>query len=276
MSVIHPLAVVDPKAQLGEDCEVGPFCVIGPDVVMGRGNKLLSHVVLSGHTTVGSGNLFHPNCVIGGPPQDKKYRGEATGVNLGDNNIIREAVTINCGTLQDLHSGGITRLGDNNLLMTNVHLGHDCRVGSHNVLANNVMLAGHVHIGSRVILNGAVGVNQFVTIGDFAYIAGAARIHHDVPPYVKVTDDDLVRALNDVGLRRAGVSAEAIEELEAVFRKLFMRKRTSLASAMAAIDLSNGTGEPVKTLVEFLRRRDTGKNGRYLEGLRAAAMKAKG
>src|SRR5437867_3236239 len=126
MPTISPLSVVDPHARLAQDVEVGPFCTIGPEVVLGAGNKLISHVVLTGRTTIGSNNVFHPNCVIGGPPQDLKYKGETTGLEIGQSNIFREAVTINTGTMQGgkIFGGGVTRVGDYNLLMVNAHLGH--------------------------------------------------------------------------------------------------------------------------------------------------------
>lgn len=162
---------------------------MGPHVVLGDGTRLVSHVALTGDTKIGAGNVIYPGTTIGMPPQDLKFKGERTGVEIGSNNHIRENVTINCGTAYGatINGGGITRLGDGNLLMVNTHLGHDCQVGSRCVFANNVMIAGHVVIGSGVIMNGGVGVNHFVSIGDMAFIAGYAQIHHDVPPYVKVS-----------------------------------------------------------------------------------------
>jgi UDP-N-acetylglucosamine acyltransferase len=272
MTTIHPSAVIDPKAQIADGCEIGPFCLIGPEVVLGAGNKLLSHVVITGNTRIGPANVFHPHTVIGGVPQDKKYKGENTGLIIGTDNIFREAVTINAGTMQDKVSGGITRVGDSNLFMVNVHLGHDCQFGSHGIFANNVMIAGHVHCGNRVILNGGVGVNQFVTIGDFAYVAGYAQLHHDVPPYVKITDSDRIRALNAVGLKRSGAAEADVDSLEQAFRRLFLRKGTPVAVALAEFDAAAARGETinplVKSLVDFMRRRSSCRNGRFLETLR--------
>jgi UDP-N-acetylglucosamine acyltransferase len=266
MPTISPLSQVDTRAQLADDVEVGPFCVIGPDVVLGAGNKLLSHVVITGHTTVGDGNVFHPHSVVGAPPQDLKYKGAPTRLELGSNNVVRECVTIHIGTEK---GGGITRVGSNNLLMVNAHIGHDANIGSRCILANNVMIAGHVVCADNVAMMGAVGVHHFVTIGEFAYIAGAARIHHDVPPFVKVADDDKIRALNSVGLRRAGFADEDIEALEEATRRLFISKQKPFARALADFDMQNGVNPHVKKMVEFLVRRDSGKHGRYLEGLRA-------
>jgi UDP-N-acetylglucosamine acyltransferase len=266
MAKISPHACVDPKATLAEDVEVGPFCLIGPDVTIGAGTQLLSHVVVTGHTIVGKGNVIHPHAVIGGPPQDLKYRGAPTRLEIGDNNQFREAVTIHIGTEK---GGGITKVGSNNLLMVNTHIGHDVHMGSRCVLANNVMLAGHVVMGDNIAMMGGVGVHHFVSIGDFAYIGGYARIHHDVPPFVKIANDDEVRGLNIVGLRRAGFTESDVDALEAATRRLFYERRGSFAAAMAEFDLMNGLNPHVKKMLEFLRRRDQGKHGRYLESRRA-------
>jgi UDP-N-acetylglucosamine acyltransferase len=265
MAKISPLAVVDPKANLAGDVEVGPFCIVGPDVTIGSGCQLLSHVVISGHTKIGERNVFHPNSVIGGIPQDLKYRGAPTRLEIGNENQIREAVTIHIGTEK---GGGVTRVGSNNLLMVNSHLGHDVQIGNHCVLANNIMLAGHVVLGSNIAMMGGVGVHHFVTISDFAYVAAYAQITHDVPPFVKVADSNKIRGLNIVGLRRNGFSEADIEALEDATRRLFYDRDKSFAAAMAEFDTLNGINPHVKKMIEFLRRRDQGKNGRFLEKLR--------
>jgi UDP-N-acetylglucosamine acyltransferase len=264
MSLISPLACVDPKACIARDVEIGPFCRVGPDVTLGAGCRLLSHVVIQGHTTIGRNNVFHPNAVIGGCPQDKKYLAEPTRLEIADGNEIREGVTINIGTS---YGGGCTRVGSVNLLMANSHIGHDAQFGDDCVLANNVMIAGHVVCGNHVNMMGGVGVHHFVTIGDYAYVGGAARIHHDVPPYVKVDGADQVRGLNTVGLLRAGFSTRDIAELEDACRRLFYRHKP-LARAMAEFDTLNGMNPHVKNLVEFLRRRGLAKQGRHLEQFR--------
>ena len=265
MPRISPLALVDPRATIADDVEIGPYCIVGPDVTLGSGNRLISHVVIQGITAVGKNNVFHPNSVIGGIPQDLKYDGEQSRLEIGDENQIREAVTIHVGTDK---GGGTTRIGNQNLLMVNAHIGHDAQIGDRCIIANNVMIAGHIVIGNNVVLNGAAGVGAFVTIGEFAYVAGAARIHHDVPPFMKVSDDDRVRALNAIGLRRGGVSDEDIAALEDAARTLFSTRRP-LAEGMRELAGSNGNLNPrVKHLIDFLRRRDLGKHGRYLESLR--------
>lgn len=266
MPRISTLACVDPKAKIGDDCEIGPFCVVGPDVTLGNGCRLLAHATVTGHTTVGCDNVFHPHCVIGGPPQDKKYRGEVTYLTIGDRNEFRESVTVNLGTTL---GGGITRIGDANLLMVNCHVGHDCQIGHNTILSNNVMLAGHMLVGNNVVMSGGAAAHHYVTIGDFAFIAGMAQLRKDVPPFVKVSDQDKIRAINSEGLRRAGFSEDDIEQIEEAGKKVFFnREKPTMAAALAAFDLENGVHPQVKLLVEFLRRRYVGKHGRYLESLR--------
>jgi UDP-N-acetylglucosamine acyltransferase len=264
MPKISTLSCVDPKASVAADVEIGPFCTVGPDAVIGEGCRLLSHVVIAGRTQVGCNNIFHPNTVFGGPPQDRNYRGEPTRLEIGQGNVFREGVTIHIGTPE---GAACTRVGSNNLLMANSHIGHDAQFGSDCVLANNVMIAGHVNCGNHVNMMGGAGVNHFVTIGDYAFIGGAARIHHDVPPYVKVDGADQIRGLNGVGLSRAGFSPQEISELEDACRRLFYRRKP-LARAMAEFDTMNGINPKVKIMVEFLRRRGCSPHGRYLESLR--------
>lgn len=262
---ISPLAIVDPRASIAEDVEVGPFCIVGPDVTLGPGNKLISHVVLTGHTTIGRDNAFHPHCVMGGPPQDAKYRGEPTRLEIGDNNIFREASTLNVGTEK---GGGVTRVGSGNMFMINAHAGHDSHIGNRCILSNNVMVAGHVVVGDNVVFAGGAGVHHFVTIGDFAFLAGYCRIHHDVPPFVKVADDDHIRGVNVVGLRRGGFTDHDIAQIESATRRLFYGRDRQFSRALAEFDTLNGINPHVRRMVEFLRRRDLGRHGRYLEGLR--------
>jgi UDP-N-acetylglucosamine acyltransferase len=264
---ISPQAVVDEKAEIHESVEVGPFCVVGPDVKIGPGCKLLNNVTILGHTTIGRDNIFFPNAVIGAAPQDLKYRGAPTLLEIGDGNVFREAATVHVGTEK---GGGITRVGSSNLLMINSHLGHDVHLGSRCVISNNVMIAGHVVIGNNVSMMGLVGIHHFVSIGDFAYLGGAARIHHDVPPFVKVDGDDRIRALNTIGLKRAGFSEEDIEALKDAVRKIWFGRKRTFSQSLAEFDVMNGLNPHVKTMVEFLRRRDLGKHGRYLESLRSS------
>jgi UDP-N-acetylglucosamine acyltransferase len=261
---ISPHAIIDPKAQLAPDVEVGPFCVVGPNVQIGSGCRLLNNVTVMGHTTIGRENIFYPNAVIGGAPQDRKYKGAVTRVEIGEGNLFREAVTIHAGTEK---GSRVTRVGNNNMLMVNVHLGHDVQMGSSCTLANNVMVAGHVLVGDHVVMMGAVGIHHFVTVGDCACLCACARIHHDVPPYLKIDGADEVRGLNKVGLQRAGFAEADIEALEEAYRRLFCRKK-AFSLALAEFDTMNGLNRHVKRMVEFFRQRDLGKYGRYLESRR--------
>ena len=263
---VHPLAAIDPRAEIAADVEVGPFCVVGPHVTLGPGCKLHNNVTIVGHTTVGSDNVFFPNCTLGTDPQDKKFRGESTRLVIGDNNHFREHVTIHVGTDA---GGGVTRVGDGNLLMVNVHLGHDVTLGDDCILANNVMLAGHCHIGNRVSMMGGSATHHFVSIGDFAFIGGYARVHHDVPPFVKVDDADQIRGVNVIGLRRGGLGDADIAALEIAGRRLFYsKKRKPMSVTIAEFMAESDLNPRVKELVDFLRRRNLGKQGRYLESLR--------
>ncbi len=262
MPNIHPLACVDPKAQLASDVEIGPFCVIGPNVVIDTGCKLYNNVTILGHARIGKNNTVYPNAVIGTPPQDLKYRGGATQVILGDNNQVREAVTIQCGTET---GAGVTRVGSNNLLMVNCHIGHDAVFGDKCIIGNNVMVAGHVHCHDGVAMMGGVGIHHFVTIGEYAYIAGYSRIHHDVPPFVKVDGADRVRALNALGLKRHGFTESEIEALEDATRQLFFGREKPFSAALAAFDSMNGVNPRVKRLVDFLHQRNQGRHGRFQE-----------
>lgn len=265
MPKISPHAIIDPHAEIAEDVEIGPFCVIGAEVKIESGCRLLNGVTILGRTTIGKDNVFFPNAVIGASPQDKKFKGETTELHVGSANVFREAVTIHVGTEK---GGGVTRIGDNGLFMVNCHVGHDAQIGSNVVVANNVMLAGHVCLKNNVAMMGGAAVHHFVTIGEHAYIAGFARIHHDVPPFCKVDDSDVVRGVNAVGLRRAGFPHEDIEVIKVAVRDLFSRRKP-LAIAMAEYDGQNGESPHVKLMIEFLRRRATGKHGRYLETFRA-------
>ena len=265
MPKISPQAVIDRQAELADDVEVGPFCVIGPDVKIESGCRLLNNVTILGKTTIGKDNVFFPNAVIGAAPQDKKFKGANTEVVIGNANVFREAATIHVGTEK---GGGITRIGDDGLYMVNSHIGHDARMGNNLVISNNVMIAGHVVCENNVAIMGGVGIHHFVTVGESAYIGAYSRIHYDVPPFCKVDGADVVRGLNRVGLRRAGYADQDIEELDAAYRRLFGKKKP-MAVAMAEFDTQNGLNPYVRQMLEFLQRRSIGRNGRYLETLRA-------
>ena len=265
MAKISALAQVDSRAVIGDDVEIGPFCVVGPDVKLGAGCRLMSHVVIVGHTTVGRENVFHPHCVVGDDPQDKKYRGGATRLEIGDRNQIREAATIHTGT--EL-GGGLTRVGNDNLIMINVHVGHDAHVGDHCILSNNVALAGHVVVEDYANILAMVGVHHFVTIGKLSFCAAMARIQKDVPPFMKVDPSGRECHINKEGLRRAKFAEADIEALDQVSRRLFSRQEP-MSAVVKSLAGQNGLNRHVGYLLQFLERRDMGKHGRYLEAKRS-------
>jgi UDP-N-acetylglucosamine acyltransferase len=263
MPTISPHSVVDPAAELAADVVVGPFCDVGPNVKLGAGCKLISHVVIAGHTTAGADNVFYPNSVIGGPPQDRSFKGSATRLEIGDNNLFREAVTVHIGTEK---GGGVTRIGNNNFLMVGAHFGHDVQVGDNCLFANNCLLGGHVIVGNNVNMMGTVAVHQFVTVGELCYIGGGAKIHYDAPPYCKIDGSDSIRLVNSKGLRMNGFCEADVEALETAHRQLFHRNKP-MAIAMAQFDLNNGINPHVRKLIEFLDRRAHARHGRHQESL---------
>ena len=254
MPQIHPTALVDPRAELDPTVEVGPYAVIGPQVRIGAGSKVGAHCVVDGHTTIGRDNRFFPFASIGAAPQDKKYAGEPTRLEIGDGNTIREYVTINTGTVQD---AGVTRLGDDNWIMAYVHIAHDCRLGSHLILANAVQLAGHVHLGDWVFLGGLTGVHQFVRVGDHAMTAFQTRLAQDVPPFVTAGGNPAeAQSINAEGLRRRGFSAERITLVKQMYRALY-RKGLTLEAARQQIDALRGelaeADADIALMQDFLR-----------------------
>ncbi len=224
MPEIHPTAVIEDGAELAEDVRVGPYCYVGPHVRVGAGTRLRQGVVLEGRTTIGARNDFFPYSVIGSVPQDKKYQDEPSRLEIGDDNVIREHVTIHIGTD---HGGGLTRLGSNNLLMAGTHVGHDCRIGDHTVLANYTGLAGHVHVDDYAILGGQTGVHQFVRVGAHVITSGGSKVGKDVPPFTIAQGYPArLRGINYVGLKRRGFSDETIKRLRQAYRAVFFDTET--------------------------------------------------
>tara|TARA_B100000029_G_scaffold467995_1_gene504647 strand:- start:616 stop:1482 length:867 start_codon:yes stop_codon:yes gene_type:complete len=222
---ISPLAHVDPTAELGRDVSIGPFCLVGPGVRVGEGTCLDSHVVLTGHTTVGANNRFMPHCVIGAAPQDKSYEESDTKVLIGDDNTFREGVTINRGAEKE---DGTTRIGDRNLLMANAHVAHNCHVHSDTILVNGVLLGGHVHVFDRAIVSGNSVVHHFSTIGTLAFVSGGCRVPHDIPPYMLAagSDNPTLKGINKIGMQRAGTSSETRTIIRQAFRMHFRQRRS--------------------------------------------------
>ncbi|HRN76616.1 acyl-ACP--UDP-N-acetylglucosamine O-acyltransferase [Ottowia sp.] len=236
-AAIHPTALIDPDAELDASVQVGPYAVIGPHVRIGPGTQIGAHCVIEGHTRIGRDNRIFQFASIGAQPQDKKYAGEPTRLEIGDGNTIREFVTINTGTVQD---AGVTRLGDDNWIMAYVHVAHDCQLGSHVILANAVQLAGHVHLGDWVFLGGLTGVHQFVRVGAHAMTAFQARLAQDLPPFVTAAGNPAeAQSINAEGLRRRGYSAERLAIVKQMHRLLY-RKGLTLEAARQQIDALRG------------------------------------
>lgn len=229
---IHPTALVDPKAELATDIEIGAFSVIGPNVQIGAGNKIASHAVIDGHTTIGCNNVIHSFCSLGSAPQDKKYNGESTCLEIGNGNTFFQGITISLGTVQDV---GVTRIGDDNWLMAYVHIAHDCQVGSHTIFANAVTLGGHVHVGDYAILGGLTAIHQFCIVGEHVMAGGGSIIVQDVPPFVMTSGNHAsASGVNSEGLRRRGFSNDAIKAIKQAYRILY-RQGMSYDEAKAAI-----------------------------------------
>lgn len=251
---VHPSAVITPGAVVPASCTVGPFCTIGPEVVLGENCTLISHVVLDGRTRIGGRNVFHPFCAIGVTPQDLKYGGEPTETILGDDNTIRESVTVSRGTAG---GGGITRIGSNCLLMTCVHIGHDSQVGNHCILANAATLAGHVVIEDYATVGAFSPVHQHCTVGTYAFIGGGTIVTQDVLPFSLTSSrrENKAFGINKVGLARRGFSPERLQMLQKAFRLLLAAK---LNTSQAVEKIKELEGEDAVLLAAFLERSQRG------------------
>ena len=252
--LIHPSALIDPKANLDSSVEVGPYSIIGPHVNIGAGTKIGPHVVIEGHTTIGKENNFHAFSSIGGPPQDKKYAGEITYLEIGDRNLVREFCTFNCGTVQDR---GVTRIGSDNWFLAYVHIAHDCTVGSNTIFSNNAALAGHVEIGDWVIMSGFSAVHQFCKIGAHAFVGMNTSLTQDVPPFVLLSGNPAVaHGVNLEGLKRRGFDRDQLNAIRQAYKSLY-KSGLTLDEAKAALDqqitgLTENVGIHVKAVRDFL------------------------
>jgi UDP-N-acetylglucosamine acyltransferase len=224
VSAIHPTALVDPAAALGEDVEIGPFCIVGADVVLGDRTRLASHIVVEGHTEVGPDCTLHPFVNLGGPPQHTGHRGEPTRLEIGARNVIREHVTMHCGTAM---GRGVTTVGSDGVFMAGVHIGHDCVVGDRVTMANTATLGGHVVVEDFVIIGGLAAAHQNTRIGRHAFVGGMAGVNHDVIPFGNVWGNHAhLEGLNLVGLKRRGFAREVINTLRGAYRMLFAEEGT--------------------------------------------------
>ncbi len=251
---IHPSAVVFPGAVVPESCTIGPFCTIGPNVVLGEECTLISHVVLDGHTRIGARNQIHPFTSIGVAPQDLKYAGEPTQTEIGNDNTIRECITISRGTMK---GGGITRVGSNNLLMAYVHIGHDSQVGSNCILANAATLAGHVTIEDYASVGAFSPVHQFCTVGQYAFIGGGTIVTQDVLPYSLTSSrrENKAFGINKIGLIRRGFTPERLGTLQKAFR-LLLSSRLNTSQAVGKIRELDG--DDAKIVADFIEKSQRG------------------
>ncbi len=248
---VHPTAVIHPQARLASSVTVGPYCVIGENVVVGEDCELIAHVVIDGHTQIGTRNRFFPFVSIGHPPQDLKYRGEPTRVEIGDENIFREFVTVHRGTAG---GGGVTRIGNRNLLMAYVHIAHDCHLGDDIIMANAATLAGHVEIQDKATIGAFCGVHQFCRVGTHAFLGGYSVVTRDLLPFAKTSAPRPlgVYGANYIGLERRGFSKEEIAELDAALH-LLTRAKLNTTQALEAIEARHFQSAPVRTLVDFIK-----------------------
>ena len=250
MAEIHPTAIVEPGAELGEGVSIGPYCMVGEHVVLGADVRLVSHAVVAGRTTVGPRTSIYPFASIGHPPQDTKYRGEPSRLEIGADNVIREHVTMSPGTP---HGRMLTRVGSNCLFMIATHVAHDCTVGDHVVMANNASLGGHVTVGDWAILGGLSGIHQFVRIGRHAIVGGMSGVENDIIPYGSAMGDRArLTGLNLIGLRRRGFTRDTVHDLRRAFRLLFAQEGT-LIERLADVAELFGNNEPVMDIVDFMR-----------------------
>ena len=254
--MIHATAIVHPRAHLGANVSIGPYALIGEHVVLGEGTQVGAHAVINGHTQIGRDNHIFQFVSLGEIPQDKKYAGEPTRLEIGDRNTIREFCTLNIGTAQDV---GVTRIGSDNWIMAYVHIAHDCQVGNDIIFANNTALAGHVTVGDHAVLGGFTGVHQFCQIGAHVMTAISTVVYKDIPPYVLAAGSDGAKpnGINSEGLKRRGFSPEAISAVKQAYKTLF---RNGLTLEQARVELLDQalTHPEIQLILDFLAKATRG------------------
>lgn len=247
--MIHPTALIHPGAKLAPDVTVGPYALIDEFVEIGEGTSIGAHCTITGHTTIGLHNHFFPFCSIGQAPQDKKYGGEPTRLEIGDHNTVREYCSFNTGTAQDR---GVTSLGSHNWIMAYVHIAHDCDVGSHTIFANNATLAGHVTVGDHAILGGFTAVHQFCRIGEHSFCGVGTVLTQDLPPFVMCAGNPAAtHGINSEGLRRRGFNADGIAGIKRAYKALY-RSGLTLDEARAQVAALTEGCAPLKPLLDFI------------------------
>ena len=245
---MHSTAVVDPGCQIGCDVEIGPYAVLGPSVELGDGCRIGAHAVLERNVRLGAGVSIGPGAVLGGEPQDLKFKGEETWVEIGARTVIREHSTVNRVTV----ATGTTRIGAECFLMSYVHVAHDCQIGEGVSIANATQLSGHVVVEARATLSGLIAIHQFVSIGTYAFVGGASRVNQDIPPYVKAVGNPVeLLGLNTIGLQRAGFAPDTLVALKRAYRLLFNAKLTR-AEALAELAPEAARNAEVRRLVDFV------------------------
>ena len=248
--MIHPSSIIDPAAIIADSVEIGPFCLIGPDVEIDEDTRIESHVILKGPTKIGKRNHIFQFSTLGDGSPDKKYKNEPTTLTIGDDNIVREGVTIHRGTVQDR---GDTLIGNRNLIMAYSHIAHDCIVGNHCIFSNNSTLAGHITVGDHVILAGMTAVHQFCSVGSHSFIAGGSLVRKDVPPFVKAAREPISYVgINSVGLRRRGFTSKKIREIQNIYRILY-QKNYNNTQAVEIIEAEMEVSSERDEILQFIR-----------------------
>jgi UDP-N-acetylglucosamine acyltransferase len=254
MAMIHSSAVVHSRAEIGPDCEIGPFCVIGEHVTLGKGCKLLSHVVVDGHTRLGEGNVIYPFASIGLKTQDLKWKGGITRTLIGDHNTFRENVTIHSAT----SDGDATTVGSHNNLLAYCHVAHDVTMGNHVIMSNVATLGGHVTVEDHAIVGGLAAVHQFCRIGTVSIIGGCSKVVQDVPPYMLADGNPAeTRSVNKVGIERRGISEEVQVALRQAYKLLF-REGLTISNALTRIEKELPASPEIQHLVQFARSSERG------------------
>jgi len=267
---VHPLACVDPHAELGDDVQIGPFCVVGPHVKLSAGCILENHVTIVGHTTIGFNNRFFPYSAIGCDPQDAGYTGAPTRVEIGDNNVFREGVTVHRGAEKE---DWVTRIGNRNMFFSNAHVAHNCRVYNDVILVNGVLLGGHVHVHDGAIVSGNTVVHHFASLGTLAFISGGSRLVVDLPPYMLAAGSDKleVHSINIVGMKRRGIPNHVIQIIRRAHRLLYREfKPVELVKQIFEEELNGELPQELNTLLDFVFAQNRGLNGRGREAIRRA------
>ncbi len=253
--LIHTTAIIDSSASIALGVQVGPYSVIGPNVELGEGTKVESHVVIKGPTRIGRNNHIFQFSSVGEACQDLKYNGEPTWLDIGDNNVIREGCTLHRGTVQD---AGVTKIGNDNLLMANVHVAHDCVLGDHVIIANNVALAGHVHVGDYAILGGFTAVHQFCHIGPHCMTGAGSVVLKDIPAYVMANGNSVSpHGMNTEGLKRRGFSESVIRNLRQAY-KIIYRQGLTLDAAIARLNEMSVDSDELSVLIDSLKQSSRG------------------